>query len=159
MSPDGKKELPSKRFYDIFSYLCTQAAFTFTVTPFVILSFSDSIKIWARVYFYAIIGVAACFGFMYSPGKKMLTKELAKRKKAAGVGGEGDALRGTVSNDWVNKERERRVMLGIPDDPQQEVEEIVSEVRAEIEVRKRKGQTIPNDIRKLVEEKVGMKLT
>lgn len=162
LTPDGKKELPTKRFYDLFSYLCTQAAFTFAVSPFVMLGFSDSINVWARVYFYAIIGVAASFAFIYSPGKKALTKELAKRKKAAGVGAETDmrdTLRRTVSTDWVNKERERRIMLGIPDDPQQEVEDIINEVKAEIESRNQKGQSIPADIRKLVEEKVGTKLT
>jgi len=49
---------------------------------------------------------------------------------------------------------QRAPTLGLPDDPEAEVEEIVAEVRKEIEERRKRGGSVSFDIRKAVEEKL-----
>lgn len=44
--------------------------------------------------------------------------------------------------------------LGLPDDPEVEVQEIVAEVRREIESRRQRGMSVDLDVRKVVQEKL-----
>lgn len=77
--------LPSKKWYDLASWLTTQLTFNFAVCPFLVLGFHESITAWSRVYFYAIIHTAVALAFFSSPGKKWLRKTLEKRNAKAGV--------------------------------------------------------------------------
>ncbi|KAJ5715089.1 uncharacterized protein N7483_012270 [Penicillium malachiteum] len=56
LTPDGSKPTPYKRYYNIASWAATQLTLGFTVMPFILLSFSESMAVWSRVYFYGIIG-------------------------------------------------------------------------------------------------------
>lgn len=149
MSPDGSKPTPNKMYYDIFSWFVTQVSFAFTVSPFITLYFGASIKVWARVYFYAIIGVVLSFAFLQSPGKAWLQSQVKKRTGAA--------------KPQMERARsvERMPTLGMPADPEKEIDEIVREVKAEIERRKKEGVKVP-DVRELIkqileDDKEGMK--
>jgi lysophospholipid acyltransferase len=118
-----------KVYYDIFSYLVTQLAFSFTTAPFVLLTLPASFLVWARVYFYAAIGTALSTAFFASPAKAFLAKKLNAR---SGIGG----LRRKRSQESLAS---TEPVLGLPAEPQKDLEEIVSEVRAEMEARQRKG--------------------
>lgn len=81
--------------------------------------------------------------FFSSPAKGFLIKRLNARM-------ERPELHRTKSENGG----EHDVMLGLPIDAEAELQEIVAEVRAEIEKRKREGMQVP-DVRALVREKVG----
>jgi len=139
MSPDGSKPTSNKIYYDIFSWFITQVSFAFTVSPFITLYLNASIKVWARVYFYAIIGVALSFAFLQSPGKAWLQSQVKK-------------YTGTAKPRMERiKSVERMPTLGMPDDPEKEIDEIVREVKAEIERRKKEGIKVP-DVRELIKQ-------
>ncbi|KAH0361608.1 MBOAT family protein-like protein, partial [Aureobasidium melanogenum] len=147
MSPDGTKALPTKRYYDIFTWLCTQLAFSFTVAPFIFLGFSESLLIWQRVYFYTVIGVTATSLFLLSPGKQFLQQKVKQHSKP--------------SQEQVKKDLEkenRNTTLGLPDDPGRAWDEMVEEITNEIQERKRKGLPIPAKLRQEAEA-VGKKVT
>ncbi|KAH0377546.1 MBOAT family protein-like protein, partial [Aureobasidium melanogenum] len=147
MSADGTKAMPSKRYYDIFTWLCTQLAFSFTVAPFIFLGFGDSLEIWQRVYFYTIIGVTATSLFLLSPGKQFLQQKVKQHSKP--------------SEEQVKKDLEketRNPTLGLPDDPGRAWDEMVEEITTEIQERKRKGLPIPAKLRQEAEA-VGKKVT
>jgi len=141
MSPDGAKPTPNKIYYDIFSWFITQVSFAFTVSPFITLYFGASIKVWARVYFYAIIGVALSFAFLQSPGKAWLQSQVKKR-----TGTTKPVMERTTS-------LERMPTLGMPDDLEKEIDEIFKEVKAEIERRRKEGIKVP-DVRELIKQKL-----
>jgi lysophospholipid acyltransferase len=141
MSPDGAKPTSNKIYYDIFSWFITQVSFAFAVSPFITLYFDASIKVWARVYFYAIIGVVLSFGFLQSPGKAWLQSRVKKRTGVAKP--EMERI----------KSVERMPTLGISDDPEKEIDEIVKEVKAEIERRRKEGIKVP-DVRELIKQKL-----
>lgn len=83
--------MASKRYYDIFSYLATQLAFSFTVAPFILLSFRDSYTAWKRVYFYCIIGVVVGLA-AFSGGSPVRgwAKRRVARRNASAAGKRGD---------------------------------------------------------------------
>lgn len=149
MTTDGTKPTPHKRYYDFLSYLITQTAFSFTVTPFVILHLDACILVWARVYFYAIIGAALCFGFLFSPGKAYLVQQLKKRQG-----------RPAVQRQYSEQSEAARhggIGMGVPDDPELTLQDMVSEVRMEIERRQRgEGGGLPTmeEIRRAFEDGV-----
>ncbi|KAF9733936.1 hypothetical protein PMIN02_010902 [Paraphaeosphaeria minitans] len=168
MSPDGKQPLPSKRYYDIFTWFLTQVVFAFTVAPFIILTFSGTWLVWSRVYFYTLIGVIASFAACSRslPIRSHLQKMQAARQPASSNDNiekvakeevEADLKRrqsalGMQSN--ISSVREEPT-LGIAEDPEAEVEEIVREVRQEIEERKRRGSMMQGfDIKTTVRQKM-----
>ncbi|KAI5241505.1 MBOAT family protein-like protein [Aureobasidium subglaciale] len=147
MSADGTKELPSKRYYDVFTWLVTQLAFSFTVAPFIFLSFSSSLLVWQRVYFYTIIAVSASSLFLLTPGKQFLQKKVKKHSKP--------------SEEQVRKSLEKEARsptLGLPDDPGRAWDEMVEEIMSEIQERKKKGLPIPAKLRQEAEA-IGKKIT
>lgn len=83
------------------------------------------------MYFYAVIGTALSTAFFASPVKAHLMKVLNERS-----GDTGANLRRTLSQESLAN---REPVLGLPPDPQQDLEEVVKEVRAEMEARQRKG--------------------
>ncbi|KAF2490243.1 MBOAT family protein [Lophium mytilinum] len=146
LTADGGSETPKKRYYDLVTILITQLAFSFTVAPFVFLSFTGSITVWSRVYFYCLIGVAVCFGALNSPIKPQLQAQLKKRNKGK--------IEEVVKIEQAKERIQRAPTLGLPDDPEAEMDEIVAEVRKEIEERRKRGGSVGMDIRKAVEEKL-----
>jgi lysophospholipid acyltransferase len=114
------------------------------VVPFQFLTLPDSIKVWARVYFYGVIATALCFGFLNSPGKGMLVKRLKARSKPA--------LERTTSGGSMT-EGDMQSTLGLPHDPEFEMQQIMKGVKDEIEARKRRGSTVP-DFRVLLQQKL-----
>lgn len=152
LDPATQKPLPTKRYYDVFSYLATQLTFSFVVAPFLILSFGGSVRVWARVYFYAVVGTAASMAFFASPAKATLKRKLEDRAARAGVvvkkkdgggsrgrgdgaakgrDGGGDASRNTSADSL------REPLLGIASDPQGELDDAINEIRGEIEEKRR----------------------
>lgn len=105
----------------------TQLAFSFITAPFVLLTLPASLLVWSRVYFYAIIGTALSTAFFASPAKAYLIKKLNERS------GEKGKLQRTQSQESLAG---KEPVLGLPPDPQQDLEEVVREVRAEMAARK-----------------------
>jgi lysophospholipid acyltransferase len=167
MTPDGKSPLPSKKYYDIFSAVITQTCFAYVVAPFILLGFSDTIKVWARVYFYTLIGVAASFALFSRslPFRKELVKRQSARapqpyydesaiEKAAREEIRRERLTRTNSADSIASHA-KMPLLGIADDPEAEIDEIVAEVKAEIEQRRRRGSLMQGfDVKKAVQQKL-----
>ncbi|OAP57547.1 hypothetical protein AYL99_08285 [Fonsecaea erecta] len=149
LTPDGTKSTRYKIYYDALGYVATQLAFCFTTAPFVVLGFHDSLKIWARVYFYTVIGVAASLAFFASPAKRSLTKRLDARNHPH--------LRKTIA-----EETQHPPSLGLPNDPVREIDEAIDEIRADIETRRRRGSrvTMPSGegLKNAIELKLGRKL-
>ncbi|KAK3302116.1 MBOAT, membrane-bound O-acyltransferase family-domain-containing protein [Chaetomium strumarium] len=85
LDPKTGSPLPTKRYYDIASWLTTQVTFSFVVMPFLLLSLSESLQAWSRVYFYGVIGTAGAMAFFASPAKRYLKKELERRYAKVGV--------------------------------------------------------------------------
>ena len=124
------------------------------MAPFMLLSLPASLLVWARVYFYAIIGVVLSIAFFASPAKPMLIRKLKERNKGAAVQ-KGEEKR--------TENGEHPVMgLGLPSDPAREVDEAVKEIREEVERRRERGQSVSlptgRDLKAAVEEKLGKKL-
>jgi len=159
MSPDGKTPLPSKKYYDIFTIFLTQTAFGFTVAPFILLGFSDTLKVWARVYFYTLIGTAASFALFSRslPIRKILAKKQSDRVIRIDESVLGSIAKEEVEKEWLlQRESSEHISsaptLGIAEDPEAEINEIVAEVKKEIEERKRRGSLMQGfDVRKSVE--------
>lgn len=146
LTPDGVSPTPKKRYYDIFTTLVTQLAFSFTVVPFIFLTFSGSWLVWVRVYCYCLIGVAICLGCIFSPVKQKLQIQLKKRNQGK--------IQEVVKEEQEKERVQKAPTLGLPDDPEAEMEEIVAEVKKEMEARKKRGGSVSFDIRKAVEEKL-----
>ena len=149
LSPDGKTPTSNKRYYDIACWFVTQTGFCFTTAPFVILGFSDSLTVWARVYFYCVIGVAASIALFASPAKAMLIKRLDRRNHPH-------------VRKRLAEEARHEPTLGVMDDPGREVEEAIEEIKNEVEMRRSKGSVVSmprgQDLRRAVEERVGGKV-
>ncbi|KIV89225.1 hypothetical protein PV10_08811 [Exophiala mesophila] len=146
LTPDGTKPTKYKIYYDIASYFITQTAFCFTTAPFVILGFNDSILVWARVYFYAVIGIIVSLAFFASPAKGYLIQRLKKRNHPY--------VRKTIS-----QETNYPPSLGLPSDPVREIDEAIEEIKLEVEERRRRGSkvTMPSgeSLRRAIEERLG----
>jgi lysophospholipid acyltransferase len=168
MTPDGKQPLPSKRYYDAFTWALTQCVFAFTTAPFVLLSFSGTMRVWSRVYFFTLIGVAASFAaFSRSlPIRRHLQKMQGARQPASSNDNIEKVAKEEVEADLKRRQSalsmssdasslRKAPTLGIADDPEAEVEEIVREVTQEIEERRRRGSVMQGfDIKTAVREKM-----
>jgi lysophospholipid acyltransferase len=173
MTPDGKNELPSKRYYDIFTFLITQTAFAFTVAPFILLSFSSTWKVWTRVYYYALLGCAASFALFTRQlpfRKQLLARQSARVAPSPADTAAFNSSIEKVAQEEVLKSHKRAELqrtksnesgyrraptLGIADDPEAEIDEIIAEVKQEFEERRRRGSLVQGfDVRKAVEQKL-----
>jgi len=131
LDPKTSQPTSMKIYYDIFSYIVTQLAFSFTTAPFVLLTLPASFLVWSRVYFYAVVGTALATAFFASPAKAHLVQALNKRS-----GNTGSSLKRTKSHETMQGEEP---VLGLPPDPSGDLDEIVKEVRAEMEAKQRQG--------------------
>ena len=115
---------PSKKYYDILSLVVTQLTFSFATAPFLVLSFSGSLQVWARMYFYPIWGTAISLAFFTSPAKELLKQKLEQRQAASGVKMVRSASQESLSS--------REPVLGVSSDPQRDFSEIVDEIKADV---------------------------
>ncbi|KAG8532047.1 uncharacterized protein KY384_003684 [Bacidia gigantensis] len=149
LTTDGQQPTKYKVYYDLMSYIATQTAFCFTTAPFVLLTLPDSILVWARVYFYTVIGVILSTAFFASPGKLWLIKRLKARNQSA------------VPKAQKEKIHQQQ-LLGLPEDPGADIGEVVAEIKSEVEARQRRGSKIEmptaEEMRKIIGEKTGKKL-
>lgn len=149
LAPDGSKPTKYKIYYDVASYVVTQLAFCFTTAPFVILGFTDSLVVWARVYFYAIGGIVVSVAFFSSPAKKYLVEQLDKRNHPH--------VRKALS-----QETNYPPSLGLPSDPGREIDEAIDEIKQEVDARRRRGSTVTmpsgESLKRAIEERIGRKL-
>ncbi|KAG5980743.1 hypothetical protein E4U55_003696 [Claviceps digitariae] len=127
------KPSPSKKYYDMASLVVTQLTFSFATTPFLVLSFSDSLRAWSRVYFYGAALTIACLVFFASPAKAALSAELEKRQGRASA-----KLVPSTSTDSLNSLTGKAPILGISRDLESDVTEAMEELRAEVESRQKK---------------------
>ncbi|KAJ9150732.1 MBOAT-domain-containing protein [Pleurostoma richardsiae] len=125
LDPITQQPTHYKKYYDCFSYLATQLAFSFAVAPFLVLGFGASLIVWARVYFYAIVGVAASIAFFSSPAKAALRKMLEERNFRAGAA----KLKRSISTDSLSGQAP---VLGLSADPQRDLDEAMEEFKAEV---------------------------
>lgn len=150
LTPDGSKPTPYKRYYDIISWLATQIILAFTVLPFVLLSFSDSMTVWSHVYYYGIVGTFSSIAFFASPAKAYLVKQVKRRSSRP-------HMARSVSNESIPP-----TTLGLPNDPERDFDEAVQEIKSEIESRRRRGSVVAmptgEELKIAVEQKIGRKL-
>jgi lysophospholipid acyltransferase len=114
------------------TFVVTQFTFSFATVPFLVLSFSGSMRAWSGVYFYAFGWTLATLAFFNTSGKVMLRKELEKR-----TGTKREKLVRTTSTDSIGG---REPILGISKDPEQDINEVIKEIRAEVEAQQKKKQ-------------------
>ncbi|KAJ6134253.1 Lysophospholipid acyltransferase [Penicillium sp. IBT 18751x] len=149
LTPDGSKPTPYKRYYDILSWVATQFILAFTVLPFVLLSFGDSMTVWSRVYYYGIVGTFSSIVFFASPAKAYLISQVKRRSRPH--------MTRSASTDTIPP-----TTLGLPNDPERDFDEAVQEIKSEIESRRRRGSvvTMPTgeELKIAVEQKIGRKL-
>lgn len=132
LDPQTSNPTPHKLTYDILSYLITQITFSFTTAPFVLLSLPASFLVWSRVYFYGALSTALATAFFMSPAKAFLVRRLDER---AGTGTGRAGLKRSASQESVGG---REPVLGLPAEPQRDLDELVGEVKREIEARQRR---------------------
>lgn len=170
LAPDGKGPLPTKKFYDIATGILTQVTFAYVVAPFVLLGFSDCIKVWARVYFYTLIGVAVSFALFSKslPFRQQLVERQASRAPPASTAPVDETAIEKEAREAIKRETLARTnsydsvaskkvpLHGIADDPEAEIDEIVQAVKTEIEQRRRRGSLTGQgfDLKKAVQEKL-----
>ena len=121
---------PKKRVYDFATWLATQLTFGFATMPFLVLTLSGSMLVWSRVYFYALVWTLASMVFFASPGKVALQKQLEKRQGRASA-----RLIRTISTESLTG---KEPILGISKDPEQDINDFVEEIKAEVEARQKK---------------------
>jgi lysophospholipid acyltransferase len=167
LTPDGKNPLPTKRYYDVVTTVVTQIIFSFTVAPFILLGFSDTLTVWARVYFYTLISIAASFAVFSRnlPIRKQLVQRQAARAPPVSAAPIDDSTIEKAAREEITREKLARTnshdsvvstkmpLHGIADDPEAEIDEIVREVKAEFEARRRRG-SIGFDVKKAVQDKL-----
>ncbi|KAI4601275.1 lysophospholipid acyltransferase [Pestalotiopsis sp. 9143b] len=156
LDPINQKPLPRKRYYDILSYLATQSTFSFVVAPFVILDFGNSIAVWSRVYYYAIITTFASLAFFASPGKQWLKAQHEQRSHDAGV----KIIKNLSTDSLTSAGFQQEPILGLSQDPGADANEAVDEIRAQIERakaeqarRRNKGQSLGDAVREKAQVK------
>lgn len=107
--------------------------------PFILLTLPDSILVWRRVYFYAIIQVAIGLAIFASPAKGYLIRTQKARVKKHEARVEAQKIAAERQRPQVRREEShiKGGMLGLPDDPAQDIDEIVNEVMEEMERKRR----------------------
>lgn len=130
LDPITQQPLSTKKYYDVISWLTTQAVFSFVAAPFVMLQFDRSITVWARNYYFAVVGTVLSMAFFASPAKAYLRRALEKRAREAGA-----RLVRTSSSDSIAGGKRPEPVLGLGD-PVKDIDEAIQEIRAEVEKRK-----------------------
>ncbi|MCJ1260253.1 lysophospholipid acyltransferase [Lobaria immixta] len=165
LTPDGQRPTPYKIYYDVVCYFTTQVAFCFTTAPFVLLTLPTSLLVWSRVYFYAVIGTAASMALFASPAKPQLIRKLHARNQPAlqrAAAATAAAIEQERKDKWRYgdyRDGEEHPLMGLPSDPGRDVDEVVREIREEVEARRGKGRAgrLPTgaEMKAAVEDKLG----
>ena len=134
LNPKTSEPTSYKIYYDIFSYLVTQLAFSFTTAPFCLLTLPASFLVWSRVYFYAIVGTALSMAFFASPAKPFLIKKLNARQGTIGAKLQRKKSLETIAG--------KEPVLGLPPNPSRDLEEMMQEAKAEYEARQKRGSML-----------------
>ncbi|TEY74310.1 hypothetical protein BOTCAL_0074g00270 [Botryotinia calthae] len=134
IDPKTSQPTSHKLYYDVFSWLATQLAFSFTVAPFILLTLPASFLVWSRVYFYAVIGTALSTAFFASPAKSHLMKIVSER-----TGKSDKGLKRSASMESLGG---KEPVLGLPADPSRDLDEAIEEAKAELQARKRMGKKV-----------------
>lgn len=116
-------------------------------TPFLVLGFSDSVKVWARVYFYPILGVIASSAFFASPAKGLLKKMVEERNSKAGVDLKKSPSTESLSTGG-SADREPLVGPGLTSDVNREMGQMVDEARQTWQEREKLKATMGNGLKK-----------
>lgn len=125
----GSNPTSKKKFYDFASYLVTQITMSFVTIPFLTLTLRDSLNAWASLYYYGLIWTLGALAFFLSPGRQILKKQLESRTGKARV-----QMARSVSTESITS---MEPILGISSNPQQDVNEAMEEIKAEIEAKRK----------------------
>lgn len=106
--------------------------------------------------------MATCIVFFASPAKSFLRHKLAVRAKAAGQATPAlhtpavEKEKGEVELLIPGQKREnvRGPALGLPDDPERDLDEIMGEIRREVEVRRARGQSVTEGLQEAMNGKI-----
>jgi lysophospholipid acyltransferase len=139
LTPEGKP-LARKMYYDVFTWIITQVSFAFVVLPFMLLQIRPVLQVWSSVYYFEIILSIGGMALFASPVKGILAKKVKAMQPRPGM-------------ERVKSEGGPDVMLGVPADPEKELQDISAEIKAEIDRRKSQGLPVP-DVRVLVNQKL-----
>lgn len=107
------------------------------VVPFLVLSFQGSIEVWSRLYYFAIIGVGLAVLFFASPAKGFLRKNIELRQAKGRFSAQRPSISRSASTDSLASGHH---MLGVSPDLERDVTEMVEEIKADIEVKRRATQ-------------------
>ena len=78
LEADGITPKENKFWYDVASYIATQAALSYMVQPFMILDFKKSLYVWGTVYYYVHIIMALTIFAFAGPFKMQIKAYLQK---------------------------------------------------------------------------------
>lgn len=78
-------QTPLKTLYDFVGTLSAVAILNYITTPFILLTWRDSILAWNRLGWYGHWMIFGSLAFFYAGGLKMLKRIQAQRVKKAGV--------------------------------------------------------------------------
>ncbi|KKF92231.1 Lysophospholipid acyltransferase [Ceratocystis platani] len=134
LDPHTGKPTPNKKIYDFICPIATQLIFSFVVVPFLVLSFRDSWEVWRRLHYFAIVGVQLVMVFFASPAKGFLRKQLETRQAKGRFFGPRPSLSRNASTDSVSS---THPVLGVADNIEKDVTEMVEEIKAEIEAKQK----------------------
>ncbi|KAL5604665.1 hypothetical protein BROUX41_001984 [Berkeleyomyces rouxiae] len=132
LDPHTNKPTPNKKLYDLLCPIATQLIFSFVVMPFLVLSFRDSWEIWRRLNYFAIVGVMLTVAFFASPARGILRKQLETRQAKGRFFGPRPNLSRNASTDSVSS---THPILGVTDNLEKDVAEMVEEIKAEMEAK------------------------
>ncbi|KAI0395366.1 MBOAT family protein [Xylariaceae sp. FL0594] len=132
----SQKPLPSKKYYDIASWLATQTTFSFVAAPFIILGLKESLQAWSRVYYYAIITTFSTLAFFASPAKLQVRKMLEKRTRGPN-GANKPRLPRVASTESLDGGDSRTPTLGLSPDPGRDIDEAMRELQVEVDRARR----------------------
>lgn len=94
------------------------------------LGFADSVQVWARVYFYAIVATAAGQAFFSSPARGFLKKKIEARNAKAGVQLKRNASTESLATDGGrDRDRDPLVGPGLSSDMHRDLGEMVGEAK------------------------------
>ncbi|KAK9240740.1 MBOAT, membrane-bound O-acyltransferase family-domain-containing protein [Lipomyces kononenkoae] len=157
LTPDLSQAGPYKAYYDVLTYVGTQLTMAYAVQPFVLLTFSDSMKAWRAVYFYIhIILFTMTAIFSTKSVTKKIELMLAARTKTAS---KLEQLRFEIEkarakrapSELVGREVEEvhEPSLGIPDNSIEESVEAIqmdlAELKSDLEQFKRRTMKAPGE--------------
>jgi lysophospholipid acyltransferase len=98
--------------------------FSFMTVPFLILTFSDSILVWGRLYYYGLVAVFLALGVFASPATRILNERLEGRQRNHGLH--------VMPNASQESVLARAPVLGLPADPEKDLSEAVAEIQHEL---------------------------